>query len=259
MKNANDTSNNIHPTAIVEGNVELGNGNTIGAYSILRGNIKLGNNNYIGEHCLFTRNIEIGNNNRFEAFVAIGALGEMGAKGDVFLEKGKIIIGDGTTLREYVNVHSPVRRENTRIGNKCYIMNKVYIAHDCQIGDGVMMSALTKFGGGVTAGDNANFGMGAAVHQWTDVGESVMVGMNAAINKHIPPFVIVAGAPSRILRVNKVGLTRRGYSEKDVDLLNERYSALLAGDTKPHSELEEKVVAFITVHEKHLNKFRDSE
>lgn len=251
--------NSIHPTAIIEGSVTLGDGNTIEAYSVLRGNINIGDNNYIGPHCYFQNNIEIGQYNRFEAFVAIGALGEMGAKGDVFVEGGKIIIGDGNSLREYVNVHSPVRRKNTLIGNKCYIMNKVYIAHDCQIGDNVMMSALAKFGGGVTAGNNANFGMGAAVHQWTDVGENVMVGMNAAINKHVPPFVIVAGSPCRILRVNKVGLTRRGFSEHDVDLLNERYAALLAGDTKPHNELEEKVVAFISAHEKHLNKFKDSE
>lgn len=251
--------NTIHPTAIIEGNVELGTGNSIGAYTILKGSIKIGDNNFIGPHCYFQNNIEIGNNNRFEAFVAFGALGEMGAKGDVFVEDGKLIIGNGTTIREYVNVHSPVRRKTTQIGNKCYIMNKCYIAHDCQIGDGVMMSALTKFGGGVTVGNNANFGMGAAVHQWTDVGENVMVGMNAAVNKHVPPFVIVAGSPCRILRVNKVGLTRRGFSEHDVDLLNKRYSDLLAGDTKPHTELEEKVVAFITAHEKHLSKFKDSE
>ncbi len=249
-------TNNIHPTAIIEGNIELGKGNTIGAFSILKGNIKIGDNNFIGPHCYFQNNIEIGNNNRFEAFVAIGALGEMGAKGDIFVEDGIIIIGDGNTFREYVNVHSPVKRKDTRIGNKCYIMNKVYIAHDCQIGDGVMMSALTKFGGGVTAGNNANFGMGAAVHQWTDIGENVMVGMNAAVNKHVSPFVIIAGSPCRILRVNKVGLTRRGFSEHDVTLLNERYPALLAGDTKPHNELEEKVVAFIATHEKHLNIFK---
>ncbi len=248
--------NNIHSTAIIEGSVTLGDGNRIGAYSILKGNIKIGDNNYIGPHCFFQNNIEIGQYNRFEAFVALGALGEMGAKGDVFIEDGIISIGDGNTLREYVNVHSPVRRKNTRIGNKCYIMNKVYIAHDCQIGDNVMMSALTKFGGGVTAGDNANFGMGSAVHQWVDVGESVMVGMNTAVNKHVSPFVIVAGAPARINRVNKVGLTRRGFSEKDVDALNERYSALLSGDTKAHTPLEEKVVEFINAHEKHLNKFR---
>jgi len=249
--------NNIHPTAIIDGNFEIGEGNTIGAYTVIKGNVKIGDNNYIGPHCFLQNNIEIGQYNRFEAFVAIGALGEMGAKGDVFLEDGKIIIGDGNTFREYVNVHSPVKRKDTRIGNKCYIMNKVYIAHDCQLGDGVMMSALTKFGGGVTAGDNANFGMGAAVHQWTDVGENVMVGMNAAINKHVPPFVIVAGSPCRILRVNKVGLTRRGYTDHDVNQLNLRYMALLEGDTKPHNELEEKVVAFITTHEKHLNKFKE--
>ncbi len=249
--------NNIHPTVIIEGDLKIGRGNTIGAYTILKGNIKIGDNNFIGPHCVLQNNIEIGQLNRLEAFVALGALGEMGAKGDVFLPEGKIIIGDGTTLREYVNVHSPVRRSNTRIGNKCYIMNKCYIAHDCQIGDNVMMSALTKFGGGVTAGDHANFGMGSAVHQWTDVGESVMVGMNTAVNRHVPPFIVVAGTPARINRVNKVGLTRRGYTEHDIDLLNQRYAALLEGDTKPHNELEAKVSAFIEVHEKHLNKFRE--
>lgn len=250
------TGNNIHHTAIIDGNVEMGYGNTIGAYSIIKGNIKMGDNNFIGPHCYLQNNIKIGHYNRFEAFVALGALGEMGAKGDVFVEDGKIIVGDGNTLREYVNVHSPVRRKSTAIGNKCYIMNKVYIAHDCQIGDNVMMSALTKFGGGVSADSHSNFGMGSAVHQWTDVGESVMVGMNTAVSSHLPPFVIVAGSPARIHRINLVGLTRRGFAPSLIESLQTRYASLLTENTTPANELEENVARFVKTHEKMLRKFR---
>ena len=100
--------NTIHPTAILEGNIELGTGNKIGPYVVMRGNIRIGDNNVIGSAAQFKNNLSIGNENRIYSGASIGAVGEMGLKGDRLVEEGKVVIGNQVTIREFVCIHSPV-------------------------------------------------------------------------------------------------------------------------------------------------------
>ena len=208
--------NNIHPTAILEGNIRMGVRNTIGPHVVLRGNISMGDDNVFKPGVCFENNVTIGHQNIFYAYASVGALGEMGAKGDRFVEEGGVVIGNEVTIREYVCVHSPVYTYETRIYNKAYIMNKSYVAHDCVIGEGVVMSAGVLLGGRVEICEYSNLGLGVTVHQRKHIGANAMVGMQSVVTKDILPFSLVAGNPARILRLNRIGAERAGIEEKHI-------------------------------------------
>ncbi len=206
--------NNIHPTAILEGEIRMGARNTIGAHVVLRGNISMGDDNVFKTGVCFENNVTIGHQNHFYPYVSLGSLGEMGAKGDRFIEEGGVVIGNEVTLREFVCVHSPVYTYETRLYNKVYVMNKGYVAHDCVIGEGVVMSAGALLGGRVEIGEYSNLGLGVTVHQRLHIGANAMIGMQAVITKNIVPFALVAGNPARILRFNRKAAERLEMNER---------------------------------------------
>lgn len=247
-------NNNIHPTAIISDSVILGQNNTIGPYVVLEGNIQIGNDNYIGAYCRIINNVEIGNANRFDGYVTIGSLGEMGAKGDVFIEDGKVIIGSNNTFREFININSPVRRTTTSIGNKCYFMARTYLPHDVQFGDSVTMATNAVVGGGCIIDNHAYLGLNSAVHQWTDLGESCMIGLQAAVTKPIPPFCVVVGVPARILKLNEVGLQRRGFDNSTIDEAKVSLNSALHLSYKGENPILKKISAFILKYPESLVK-----
>lgn len=206
--------NNIHPTAILEGNIRMGMRNTIGPHVVLRGNISMGDDNVLSTGVFCEHNVTMGHQNRIYPYASLGSLGEMGAKGDRFVEEGGVVMGDGVTIREYVCIHSPVYTYETRIYNNAYIMNKSYVAHDCVIGEGVVMSAGVLLGGRVEIGNFANIGLGTTVHQRLHIGANAMVGMQGVITRHIMPYALVAGNPARILRFNRIAAERLQVEEK---------------------------------------------
>lgn len=219
--------NNIHPTAILEGNIRMGLRNTIGPNVVLRGNISLGDDNVLKAGVCFENNVTIGHQNIFYPFVTVGTLGEMGAKGDRLVEEGGVAIGNENTFREYVCIHSPVYSYETLIGSNVYVMNKSYIAHDCIIHDHVILSAGVLLGGRVEVGTYANLGMGVTVHQRSHIGAYAMCGMQTVVKKDILPFALVTGIPARIQRLNTKGAELAGMSEKDI---SEMEAVFLKGD-----------------------------
>ena len=209
--------NNIHPTAILEGDIRMGMRNTIGPHVVLRGNISMGDDNVLKAGVCFENNVTIGHQNHFYPYVSIGALGEMGAKGDRFIEAGGVVIGDEVTIREYVCVHSPVHTYETRIDSRAYIMNKSYVAHDCVIGEGVVLSGGVLLGGRVEIHPYATIGLGTCIHQGCHVGEGAMAGMQSVITKDILPYALVAGNPARIIRFNRKAAERKDMDEKAME------------------------------------------
>ena len=240
----NHHSNTIHPSAIIGENVIMGNNNIIEAHCVLEGNIRIGNNNHFRAGVILSHQVEIGNHNQFFPYVTIGFQGEMGAKGDRLLEDGWVKIGDHNTLREYTNVHSPVWTKATSIGNRCYIMNKVYIAHDCKIHDHVIIAAGSLLAGTCTVYAHANLGLGAAIHQRRSIGESAMIGMQATNKKDVPPFAIVTGVPSRILKFNHFGAKKRGFAEKDLDYIAQHFERIIKGEDDYDHEIVKTIQKF---------------
>ena len=228
-----EPANRIHPTAILDGDIVIGSGNVIEPYVVLSGNITIGDNNHIRAHSYLTNRVVIGDHNHIYPYVTIGCLGEMGAKGDRYVEDGQVRLGNYVTIREHVKVHSPVRTSLTEIEDHCYIMNQAYLAHDTRIGHHVVLSGGVLLGGRCEIHAFANVGMGAVLHQRVHVGLGAMVGMNSTNIKHVPPFATVAGCPSKILRINSMGFLRAGFSENELDTMAPLYRQLIEGKKLP--------------------------
>jgi len=186
LRDRNNASAIIHPTAVLTGGVEVGEGTSIGPYCVLVGPLRIGKNCSISAHC------------------TVGTEPEHRLRGPA----GLVTIGDDTVLRENCVIHRGTGQRNTSIGSCCYIMNRTYIAHDCLLADHVTVSAGVSLGGHVTVLEGANIGMNAAVHQFCTIGGYSMVGMSTPVTKDIPPFAVVAGNPARLLRVNTHALNR---------------------------------------------------
>jgi UDP-N-acetylglucosamine acyltransferase len=204
-------TNRIHPTAVIGPGVELGTGNVIGPFVVLLGPCRIGDDNWIGAHVVLGAPPEIRGHDH-------------GAAWDGDLVGAGVEVGNGTTLREYTTVHSGSAR-TTRIGSDCFVMNKVYVGHDGDIGDGVTMASSVTLGGHVAVGDRANLGLGAIVHQRRVVGPGVMLGMGSVVTRDVPPFAKAFGNPVRVKGVNTVGMTRQGLDAADAASLAEHYRA----------------------------------
>lgn len=187
-------NNIIHYTAIIQGTI--GQGNNIGPGVLIAPNVEIGDNNFIG------------------AYTAIGYAAEI--KGNEQTVTGKVIIGNDNVIREYASIHSPGRTELTSIGDRCYIMNKVHVGHDCMIGDDVIISALSSTGGVVTIKKFANLGQGVILRGRLTIGESAMLGCGAIVTKDVPDFQTWVGNPARFHKWNRVGMQRRGFNEKRI-------------------------------------------
>ena len=220
-----ESTNTIHPTAILEGKVTMGTGNFIGPNVVMRGNIVLGDNNFVDAGAILENNVVVGNNNYFYSYTVIGALGEMGLKGDFFNEEGIVRIGNHVTIREYVCIHSPVYRQETIIEDYAYLMNKSYVAHDCHIGKYAVLSSGVLLAGRCIVGEHANIGLGTTVHQRRCIGDYAMVGMQSVITRDVLPFSTVAGNPARILRFNKKGVEHKGFESKWLDEVDKFYQS----------------------------------
>ena len=220
-----ETTNTIHPTAILDGKVKMGTGNFIGPNVVMRGNIEIGDNNFIDAGAVLENNVLVGSDNYFYPYAVIGALGEMGLKGDFFNEEGIVRIGNHVTIREYVCIHSPVYRQETIIEDYAYLMNKSYVAHDCHIGKYAVLSSGVLLAGRCIVGEHANIGLGTTVHQRRCIGDYAMVGMQSVITRDVLPFAMVAGNPARILRFNKKGVEHKGFESKWLDEVEKFYQS----------------------------------
>lgn len=247
--------NTIHSTAIIGDEVKLGENNTVGPNVVIMGKITIGNNNHFGVNTMITNNVIIGNDNRFVGSASIGSLGEMGSKGDIFLENGNVVIGNNNVVREFVTINSPVRRETTSIGNNGYFMARTHIPHDADVRNNVVMATNSLIGGGTIVYDNAYIGLGSITHQWTDIGESAMIGLQAAVTKHVPPFCTITGVPAKILKLNRTGLERRGFTAEILDEVENNLKAIIMGDYDSQNEMVVKIREFMAQYPESLKSF----
>jgi UDP-N-acetylglucosamine acyltransferase len=201
--------NQVHDTAIIGPGVELGEDNVIGPYAVITGPCRIGDRNWIGAHAVLGAAPEV--------------LGHAHGVpwGGQPVSRG-VEIGDDTTLREFTTVHGGTQRV-TRIGSRCFVMNKVHVGHDSVIEEDVTLSANATLAGHVEVGAGANVGLSSTVHQHRVVGPGAMVGMGAVVTRDVPPHAKAFGSPARVRGVNEVGMDRRGISAGDIAALAERY------------------------------------
>jgi UDP-N-acetylglucosamine acyltransferase len=190
------TRNSIHPTAIVDSSVVLGEGNTIGAYSVLMGDVVIGDNNEIAPHTV------------------IGMPGEV--RNPPSDARPRVFIGDDNRIGEFCSIQSSVYDE-TRVGSRVFLMSKSHVGHDARVGDDATVTAGAILGGHVQVGPGANIGLGSMIHQRVVVGAGAMVGLSSAVRNNVKPWALCFGNPSRVLGPNRMGLERASLDEGQID------------------------------------------
>jgi len=201
MSRTNDLAepNRIHPTAIIGDDVVFGVGNSIGPYTVIMGPCTIGDENWIGP------NVCIGGPPEMRgAHHPLGWAGEAG--------NGPVEIGNRNVVREFTSIQGPTTG-TTRLGDDCYLMDKVHIPHDCTVEDRVTISCSVMLGGHTHLGAGSNIGLSSVIHQRIVIGRGAMIGMGSVITKHIPPFALAYGSQARVRGANIVGLTRSGFDE----------------------------------------------
>ena len=229
----------IDKTAIIEPGAEVGRDVKIGPYCLVGKDVKLGDRVELVSHVVVGGRTEIGDDTIIYPFAAVGIKGQdLKFQGDDDMTGLKI--GKRCRIREYATIQSGTpASDGTEIGDDCQIMVNAHVAHDCKIGNGVVLSNLAQIAGHVEVGNFAIISGMAAVHQFCHIGEYSFLGAMSGTPVDIPPYVIYEGAPARYRTINKVGLTRHGFAAEDVQAIYQAYSTVLDGD--PTEELATKI------------------
>lgn len=202
----------IHPTAIIEPGVQIGENVTIGPYTVIEGDVTIGDGCSIGSHVAIAEGTRIGSGCRIFKGAAIGLIPQDKKYSD---EKTYTIIGNNTLLREFVTINrGSAANGETRIGSDCWIMAYSHIAHDCVIGNNVTISNSLQMGGHVTVGNHVTIGGVCSFHQFTHVGDYAFIQATSYITQDILPFALTGADPLRIADINKIGLERKGFTEE---------------------------------------------
>jgi UDP-N-acetylglucosamine acyltransferase len=215
----------VHPAAVVSPRAELAEGVRIGPYSIIGDRVRIGRDTTLESHVVVEGCTEIGERNRIHSFVSIGsAPQDVGYKG----EETRVVIGNGNLIKEFVTINRATTKQDwvTIVGDDNYLMAYAHIAHDCRLGNRIIMSNVATLGGHTVIGDHANLGGLVAVHQFVRIGAYAFVGGKSGVDRDVPPFMIVAGERARLYGLNRRGLVRHGFSQETIDGLKRAYRML---------------------------------
>lgn len=217
--------NEIHPTALISKDVRLGNNIKIGPYSVLSGPLEIGDNCIIESHVVLKGRTRLGNNNHCYQFASIGEdpqdkkyQGE-----DTWLE-----VGHNNIIRECATIHRGTEQGGgkTIIGNNNLIMAYVHVAHDCLIGNDVILSNNAALAGHVTIHDHAILGGYTLVHQFCSIGSYCFTAMNSVISKDVPPYLMISGHMAKPHGLNTEGLKRHQFTPEDIKQIKQAYQIL---------------------------------
>ena len=217
----------IHPTAIVEDGAEIGEGCFIGPYSTIGKDVKLGQRVVVRSHGVIGGRTTIGDETEIFPFVSIGLEPQDLKFGG---EDSKTIVGSKNVIREYVTIHKGTEGGGgvTRVGSGNLLMAQAHVAHDCIVGDEVIMANAATLAGHVEIGDRANVGAYSGIHQFCKIGEEAFIGGYSVVVKDAMPYAIIQGNHAKCYGLNKVGMRRRGYSRETIKQLGHAFHLLLS-------------------------------
>lgn len=214
----------IHQLAAVDKRAKIGKNVVVEPFTTIAGDVEIGEGTWIGPNVTIMDGARIGKNCRIFPGTVISAIPQ-DLKFDG--EDTQVIIGDGTTIRECVTVNRGTKALGyTKIGNNCLIMATTHIAHDCVLGDHVIIVNGSAIAGHVEIGDYTVMGGLSAVHQFSKIGKHVMISGGTLVRKDIPPYVKVAREPMSYAGINSVGLRRRGFTNDKIFELQKIYKFL---------------------------------
>jgi UDP-N-acetylglucosamine acyltransferase len=215
----------IHSTAIIDPAAQLGRNVEIGPYSIIGADVVIGDDCIIGPHVVLRGPTVLGRNNRIFQFASVGEdCQDKKFKG----EPTQLVIGDNNIIREFVTIHRGTTQDQgiTRIGSDNLLMAYVHVAHDCVVGDHVILANNTTLAGHVHVGDWAILGGFTGVHQFCHIGAHAFTAVNSVVVQDIPPYIMAQGHNAVPRTINSEGLKRRGFSPEQISTIKRAFKIL---------------------------------
>ncbi|WP_440648511.1 acyl-ACP--UDP-N-acetylglucosamine O-acyltransferase [Candidatus Pelagibacter sp. HIMB1521] len=219
----------IHKTAIIDLNAKISQNVTIGPYCVIGPDVEIGEGTVLQSHVNIIGNTIVGKNNQIYPFASIGNdPQDLKFKG----EKTLLEIGDNNKIREYVTINPGTQGGGgkTKVGNNCLFMVSSHIAHDCIVGDNVILANNVPLGGHAHVDDNAIIGGNSAVQQFTRVGKFAMIGGMCGVVRDVIPYGIAHGNRSILQGLNLIGLRRKNIPNKEILSLSEAYKVIFKNE-----------------------------
>lgn len=214
----------IHPTAVVDSKAELDSSVEVGPYAVIEAGVRIDADTRVLPHAVISGPTFIGKRNLIGSFAMVG-----GAPQDLSYsgEPTELHIGDDNQIREYASIHrgTPTGPGKTIIGNSNLLMAYTHIAHDCRLGDDIILANVATLAGHVEVGNKASIGGLVAIHQFCRIGSFSYIGGVSGISLDVAPYVIIAGTRNRtrISGINKIGLRRNGFDRETINKLDNAF------------------------------------
>lgn len=227
----------IHPQAIIDPSAKIADDVSIGPFTVIGADVEIGSGTTVASHVVINGPTKIGKDNRIFQFASVGEKPQDLKFDD---EPTELIVGDRNTIREYVTLHrgTPSGGNVTRIGNDNLFMASSHVAHDCILGNNIILANATALAGHVIVDDYVILGGYTTVHQFTRIGAHAFSGFSTAIDRDVLPFFTVAGNRARAVGINKEGLKRRGYSSESIRALQAAFKLLIKSSCSHKVALE---------------------
>lgn len=233
-------SQSIHPTAVIENGATIGAGARVGPYCVIGAQVKIGADAVLHSHVSIAGDTEIGEGTQIFPFTSLGhAPQDLKFKG----EKSRLVIGRNNTIREHVTMNPGTEGGGllTKVGDNCLFMVGTHVAHDCILGDHVIMANNATLAGHVHVGDGAIIGGLSAVHQFVRIGAGAMIGGMSGVESDVIPFGSVIGERAWLAGLNLIGLKRRKLERADIHALRNAFKQLFESDEGTLADRAESV------------------
>ena len=231
----------IHPSALIDDLAGIAEGVSVGPFCVIGPDVEIGAGTVIGPHVVIRGPTRIGQENRIFQFASIGEdPQDKKYQGEIT----RLEIGDRNVIREYSTVHRGTIQDKsvTRLGDDNLLMAYTHVAHDCVIGNGVIMANGASLAGHVTVDDCAILGGFSLVHQFCRIGRYSFSGMGSVISRDIPPYVMVGGSPTRPRGINSVGMERRGFDAESILQIKRAFKLIYKSRLKLEEAIESLAV-----------------
>ena len=237
----------IHPTSIIDPSSAIADDVAIGPYCVVGPNVSIGSGTELHDHVTVQCNTTIGEENKIYPYSVIGGDPQDKKYAD---EVTTLEVGDRNEIREHVTIHRGTQNGGgiTVVGDDNLLMVGSHIAHDCLLGNHLIIANQVMLAGHITIENYATIGGGAGINQFSRIGHCSYIGGLARITKDVPPYMIVEGTPAEVRAVNVVAMTRRGYSDEQIEVVKEVHRRLFRENG---GSLSEKLTQVLVEFEEH--------
>lgn len=228
----------IHPSAVISADAELADDISVGEFAVIGPDVRIGAGCTIGAHTIVKGPTTMGSNNHVYSFASIG---DDPQDKKYAGERTSLEIGDRNTIREFATINRGTSQDEgvTRIGDDNWLMAYTHVAHDCRVGNEIIMANGATLGGHVQLDDFAMCSAFACVHQFCRIGAHSFLGAYAGISQDVPPYILVFGQPPEPRGINSEGLKRRDFSKSQIKNLKEAYRLLYRSGLRAAQALEQ--------------------